>query len=224
MKSRSQTTHGRLTRALVAAVCLLVRQASAAEPIAVVPHAAIVPGAVSSTSNLETMPILPYEKIPGPPPAGPANYALRPLTALTIQAKPPQDGLPVPPNNAATVRHVDAKFAPYSDYRPWMTYEYSWVASGLAHKPLYFEDVNLERYGNSICPTLQPVFSATRFVTTIPLLPYLMTVDKPCECVYTLGYCRPGNKTANLFYYPPAQLKAAAVEAAAVTGFVFFIP
>jgi len=224
MESRMHT-NVRTMRLSIAAICLFCTTASAVEPVNPAAFDRLSPAVgEGSAPNLETMPIQPYESIPAPAPSGPANYALRPLTALTIQARLPQDGLPVPSNTAATVRHVDAAAAPFADYRPWMTYEYSWIASGLAHKPLYFEDVNLERYGNSACPTLQPALSATRFVATIPLLPYLMTVDRPCECVYTLGYCRPGSKSANLFYYPPARLDAAAVQAAAVTGAVFFIP
>lgn len=58
----------------------------------------------------------------------------------------------------------------------------------------------------------------------LSLLPYQMTIHRPRECIYLLGYCRPGNKVPNLAYVPPLRLDAAAVEAAAITGAVFIIP
>ena len=61
------------------------------------------------------------------------------------------------------------------------------------HRPLYFEEINLERYGYGCGWCLQPGASAAHFFGTVPALPYLMTVDCPHECIYTLGHYRPGS-------------------------------
>ena len=45
---------------------------------------------------------------------------------------------------------------------------YTWTASALCHKPLYFEDVQLERYGHMAGPWLQPFASAANFFSDVP--------------------------------------------------------
>lgn len=161
------------------------------------------------------------------PPAEPKSL-LRPLAEVVIDTRLPGSG--AMPGDAMPARgahqvHAPAAVGPqWADARPWMTYEFAWHASGLAHRPNYFEDLNLERYGNSACPTLQPAISAARFAAQAVMLPYNATVHRPRECIYMLGYCRPGNPAPNLAYYPPLRLDAAAVEAAAITGAVFIIP
>ena len=69
----------------------------------------------------------------------------------------------------------------------------TWKASNLCHKPLYFEEVNLERYGHTAGPVLQPLVSSAHFFGNIIVLPYKMGVHGPTECQYSLGYYRPGN-------------------------------
>ena len=54
---------------------------------------------------------------------------------------------------------------------------YAWTASGLCHKPLYFEDVQLERYGHMAGPWVQPFASCADFFLTIPILPYKMGLE-----------------------------------------------
>ena len=41
--------------------------------------------------------------------------------------------------------------------RNWQRMAMTWRASNLCHKPLYFEDVNLERYGHTHGPVLEPI-------------------------------------------------------------------
>jgi hypothetical protein len=59
---------------------------------------------------------------------------------------------------------------------------------------------------------LQPAISAARFAAELSVLPYQMTLHRPRECIYLLGYCRPGSKAPNLAYVPPLRLDAAAVD------------
>lgn len=75
----------------------------------------------------------------------------------------------------------------------WAMTDLRWSATCMRHRPLYFEEVNLERYGYTPSYTFQPLISAARFFATIPALPYKMVVERPRRCTYTLGHYRPGN-------------------------------
>jgi len=108
--------------------------------------------------------------------------------------------------------------------REWPQITYMWKAAGLCHKPLYFEQVALERYGHSWGPYTQPIMSGVHFFGTLPILPYLMGLQTPNECVYTLGYYRPGNCAPYLVGGVPFTWRAAAYETGAATGISFTIP
>lgn len=101
---------------------------------------------------------------------------------------------------------------------------FTWKASALCHKPLYFEEVALERYGHTRSPWLQPAISGAKFIASIPVLPYKMGLETPNECLYTLGYYRPGSCAPFLRYRIPFQRRAATFQALAMTGLVFLIP
>lgn len=101
---------------------------------------------------------------------------------------------------------------------------YTWKASALCHKPLYFEDVALERYGHTCFPILQPFISGGKFFADTVLLPYHMGIDPPFECVYALGYYRPGSCAPYMIEPFPISLRGAIVEGGVVTGLAFLIP
>jgi hypothetical protein len=113
-----------------------------------------------------------------------------------------------------------------SGYRPrsWAPSTFVWKASALCHKPTYFEDEHLERYGHSFGPILQPVVSAGHFFGTFPLLPYKMGLVPPNECLYTLGYYRPGNCAPYMLDPIPWSVRAAAMQAGAIGVGVAAIP
>ena len=67
----------------------------------------------------------------------------------------------------------------------------AWLAPNFAHNPLYFEETQLERYGNR--RPLQLFHSGLHFFGTLPILPYKMGADHPYECQYTYGTYRPGD-------------------------------
>jgi len=108
--------------------------------------------------------------------------------------------------------------------RQWPQITYMWKAAGLCHKPLYFEQVQLERYGHSWGPYSQPIMSGVHFFGTLPILPYKMGLRTPNECVYTLGYYRPGNCAPHFVGGFPFTWRAAAFEAGAATGMSFIFP
>jgi hypothetical protein len=66
--------------------------------------------------------------------------------------------------------------------------------------------------------------SGVHFFGTLPILPYKMGLKTPNECVYTLGYYRPGNCAPYLVGGVPFTWRAAAFEAGAATGMSFIFP
>ena len=108
--------------------------------------------------------------------------------------------------------------------RQWEPTTVVWAASNLCHKPLYFEEVNLERYGHTAGPLAQPVISSAHFFLNIAVLPYKMGVHGPHECQYALGYYRPGNCAPWIIPPVPLSVRGAWYQAAAVTGTALLVP
>lgn len=101
---------------------------------------------------------------------------------------------------------------------------FTWKAAGYCHKPLYFEDWALERYGHSHGTLVDPFVSAAHFFVTLPVLPYKVGVELPWECVYPLGYYRPGSCAPWTVPAVPISARGFAMEAATLTGFLFVLP
>jgi hypothetical protein len=91
------------------------------------------------------------------------------------------------------------------------------------HKPLWFEDPNMERCGRGWGP-LTTTVSAIRASANIPILPYRFTAEKPWSCVRTLPDCTVCEKFGCEAYLPPWSLGAAAVQAAATVGVIYIVP
>jgi hypothetical protein len=108
--------------------------------------------------------------------------------------------------------------------RCWVPSTFTWKASGICHKPLYFEHPALERYGHTTGPLCEPVVSAAHFFVNIALVPYHMGISPPNECEYALGYYRPGSCAPFLIPPFPISLKGALYEAGVVTGMAYFLP
>ncbi|MDR0392210.1 MAG: hypothetical protein LBH59_09915 [Planctomycetaceae bacterium] len=101
---------------------------------------------------------------------------------------------------------------------------FQWKASAVCTKGAYFENVQLERYGHSSCPELEPIISGVKFFTTIPILPYKAGLTPPDECVYTLGHYRVGNCAPHTLDPLPISVRAILFEGAAVAGAIALIP
>ncbi|MEQ8786578.1 MAG: SHD1 domain-containing protein [Pirellulaceae bacterium] len=108
--------------------------------------------------------------------------------------------------------------------RDWVAMTWTWKASGLCHKPLYFEDHRLERYGHTTGPLVQPVLSGAHFFLNIAVLPYKMGINPPNECQYALGYYRPGSCAPWLLEPIPLSLRGALYQTGAVAVGVTAIP
>jgi hypothetical protein len=108
--------------------------------------------------------------------------------------------------------------------RCWDPITYMWKASALCHKPLYFEDEQLERYGHSWSPCFQPFVSGAHFFCTLPVLPYCMGVEPPCECIYALGHYRPGSCAPYMINPVPLSVRGAVIQTGAVWGAAAALP
>ena len=108
--------------------------------------------------------------------------------------------------------------------RNWQQTCVQYNAPMLCTSAPYFEDVAVERYGHSWGPFLQPVMSAAHFYGSVIFLPYKMGLTPPCECVYTIGYYRPGSCVPFMIDPIPLSLRAGVAQAGAVVGTAYLIP
>ena len=106
--------------------------------------------------------------------------------------------------------------------RAWVPQTVSWHASSLCHKPLYFENIQLERYGHSHGPFLQPVASGVHFFSRLFFLPYNTAINPPNECQYALGFYRPGNCAPWLRDPVPISLHGLARQTLFYSGVGYF--
>jgi len=98
-------------------------------------------------------------------------------------------------------------------YTPWT----------ICYRPLYFEDIGLERYGKNV-GCLQTGLSGVRFFGSIAALPYKMTRRPPRSCECSNGFSRPGDCPLPGYGNRRLELDAALMEAAAITAVVYIIP
>jgi hypothetical protein len=101
---------------------------------------------------------------------------------------------------------------------------FTWKASALCHKPLYFEELQLERYGHTAGPIVQPFLSGAHFFGSIAVLPYQMGIHPPNECIYQLGLYRPGSCAPWMIEPIPISLRGALYQTGAVLGGIYLIP
>lgn len=108
--------------------------------------------------------------------------------------------------------------------RTWPLMTRTWAAPKTRHRPLYFEEINAERYGYTRNRFLQPMISTVHFFGTVPALPYLMAAQPPCQCNYTLGHYRPGGCAPWRTHCWPKSRLGVSAEAIAVVGLIALIP
>lgn len=101
---------------------------------------------------------------------------------------------PLPPDYAAAKMAAQGP-GPYHGLgyqRGFTPMGFGWDAPAVCYKPLFFEDINVERYGIHY-GFFETVISTGRFSKNTILLPYHILIQPMCEQIYTLGYERPSN-------------------------------
>ncbi|MDO4550682.1 MAG: hypothetical protein Q4C96_05470 [Planctomycetia bacterium] len=146
----------------------------------------------------------------------PSPRDMKPIHEITNNIKPPEGQFPT--------------FCPLSSehdqfpVRQFAGTQFTWTAPNVCHNPLYFEQPDLERYGHSAGPILQPILSGAQFILTIPALPSLVAMNPVNECQYPLGHYRPGSCAPYKWNPLPVSLRSAIAEGGIATGLVFLIP
>jgi len=149
----------------------------------------------------------------------------RPIGAVTTNIRCQKGDLPQDVAQAKLKTLRGRSYDQLTD-REWEALCYMWEAPALRHHPLYFEEVNLERYGYSWphLKPLQPALSCGQFFVTLPMLPYKMWCEPPRECDYTLGQYRPGSPVPYEVQLPCWRPGAGAFEAGTVAGLILLLP
>lgn len=151
----------------------------------------------------------------------------RPLTAIRLAdsiVQLDESGKPLPkpddsnPQQAASVP-AEHHYVP----APWNRSHVPRNTYPIRYQPLYFEDPNMERCGET-GGCLTEVKSIAHFAGRIPLLPYMMASDSPHKCVRALPDCPTCQQFGPDAYLPKPTVKAIAVQAAATVGAIYVIP
>lgn len=105
----------------------------------------------------------------------------------------------------------------------WNPQAFTWTTPGFYHNPLYFEEINLERYGHS-AGWGQPIASGAHFFGTVAFLPYKMGAYPRCETLYTLGHRRPGNCNPHQYQWVPFSWRGILYQGGATVGGAYYLP
>lgn len=95
--------------------------------------------------------------------------------------------------------------------------------SFVVYNPLYFEDLNTERYGWEM-GALQPLISTCHFYKDLIMLPYNSAVLPPWCCDANSGYYNVGEPVPYICYTPPWSWKGAIAEAGTFVGGAAIFP
>ena len=120
--------------------------------------------------------------------------------------------------------HLFTKTTTHLPSRMQTARTFHWEATDFSHQPLYFDNVPLERYGQTRSPLLQPFISGAHFFGTLPVLPYKMGIDRYKDKIYTLGYYRSGSFAPCTRQRLPFEWDAVLFESGAWVALVLFVP
>ncbi len=116
------------------------------------------------------------------------NPLRKPMSSLSVEVRELSTDAPQDRSNKFTDAYPDT----------WTTFApspiaYAWTAPNIRYQPLFFENVKLERYGQTRGPWREVGDSSFHFFSSVALWPYHGHFDDYRECDHPLGFCRPGN-------------------------------
>jgi hypothetical protein len=153
--------------------------------------------------------------------AGEVDVFAKRIAQVPLDIRPPQGELPTDMAAAEFAESPETDFQQETKSRPELLV--SWTPWTLCFRPLYFEEVGLERYGCSAGP-FQSSISAARFFFGVGLLPYKEIARLPRSCVCSNGFSRCGDVPLPGYLDCRFHLDGAAFEAAALTAIVLSLP
>jgi hypothetical protein len=157
---------------------------------------------------------IPVNYIPGLKPIGEIDISISPKSKESDTTVPPKV---VQLDDSAKQLVYDGTI-PFSANDLWLEDK----REAVAYQPLYFEEVNLERYGRALPG--QQFLSIGRFFGTIPTMPYQMAVYDPRKPLYWNWPYRAGWGAPRVRELPPFQWNALSIEAISLTGAAALIP
>jgi hypothetical protein len=116
-------------------------------------------------------------------------------------------------------RHLIGMRAPRV-FQPQQAIEFP---SYVVYQPLYFQQINTERYGWEL-GVFQPIISTAQFYGDVVLFPYKVAVDPPWHCDANRGYALPGDAEPLRFLTMPFSWRGVAAEAGAAVGGAAIFP
>lgn len=96
-------------------------------------------------------------------------------------------------------------------------------ASYVVYQPLYFQQINAERYGWEL-GIFQPVVSAGQFYGDVLLFPYKFAANPPWQCDTNVGYALPGDPEPLRFLTTPFSWRGVAAQAGVAVGGAAIFP
>lgn len=129
----------------------------------------------------------------------------------------------VPPNIAG-IHYRAAEDVTTESIRQWPEEVYFWQSPAFRHRPLYFEDTHLERFGMVRYPAFRPIVSGAHFFGSLVALPYHATIVPPCHHVSTPNHYGYTVSSVASQATPGRHLSAAAVQTATIAGLILLIP
>jgi len=138
-----------------------------------------------------------------------------------------QQAMPAPPDEGATALPLLAEAQPFTR-GDLANSGFHWqpTVEGLTfcYQPLYFQEVNVERYGRSF-GMFQPVVSVASFYGRVPLLPYMAFARPARRCTCPPHWTLPGYRIPEWERHEfVPSLSGGAAEVAAVAGIILLIP
>ena len=111
-----------------------------------------------------------------------------------------------------------------SNEAEWAPSVAGWTAPEFYTLPLYFEQINFERYETSAPAWTRPALSYAQFLGTIPILPYKLGANGPADPIYTVGHHPYGQRGPSHSNWGKLSKRGLLFQGAATTGLIFFVP
>ena len=105
----------------------------------------------------------------------------------------------------------------------WGAQDARWSPARFYTNPLYFEQINLERFEPKSPVWTRPALSYAQFIGTIPVLPYKIGAHLPRERMFKIGHY-PEGKRVDRRSDPGNIRRGILFQSAAATGLIFVVP
>jgi hypothetical protein len=158
---------------------------------------------------------------------------IKSIRQISLDIRPPQlvndqQQIMLPPlDEAATALPLMAQQQPFTRGDLAQSgYHWQPTPEGLVfcYQPLYFQEVNVERYGRSF-GMFQPVVSVVSFYGRVPLLPYMAFARPARRCTCPPHWALPGYRIPEWERHELVpSVAGGAAEAAAIAGLILLIP